>query len=196
MKTKQRKPRGKSNKGIDMLEGNTSSGPTIVRNNHVGTACEVYDHSSTTHVDCETSAKETNGLLTGMEGTEDDFPWFSAGNIRKWIELELQQPRRAWTIDRYDGAGSFKELKTEPLPKAEAGEDMPPETFNELMRQFYGIEGGLDKLMNQGDVEQEPRTKQWQHWSATVADLCDEIGVGEDEMADSESDIDPVVLEF
>ena len=185
---KQSKPRGKSDNGIDVLKGNELPGPTIVRNNHVGTTCEVYDHSSTTHVDCETSAKEMVELPMGTEGTEEDYPWYSAANIRKWIEIEWAQPKRSWTIDNHDGAESFKELKMEPMPRGNAGEDMPPETFQALRRQLQGVERELDEFVSRGDVTEESRERQWKHWTKIDTELCNEFSGGEEEMTESEDD--------
>ena len=73
----------------DMLEGKTSSGLTTVRSNRVGTTREVFDHGSTTHVDCETSAKGTCEPSMDMKGIENDYPWYSLRNIKEWIEFEF-----------------------------------------------------------------------------------------------------------
>ena len=55
---KLRVPYDKSTDGIGLPKGETPE-LTIARNNRVGTTREVFDHGSTTHVDCDTSAKET-----------------------------------------------------------------------------------------------------------------------------------------
>ena len=158
-------PRGESDEVIGMLEGKALSELTIVRNNHVGTTFEVYDHSGTTRVDCEASAKEPNELLEGMEGMEEDYPWYSASSIKKWNIVELGRPRQSWTIDNYDGAESFEELGIEPVPRENAGEDMPPEKCQALRRQLQSVEMELDMLMNRGEVTEISRQRQWEHWS-------------------------------
>ena len=175
------KPRDASDNGTDMLKGNTSSRLTIVKNNHVGTTCDVYDHSSTTHVDCESSVEESSVLPESMEGTKEEYPWFSASNIKKWIGVELREPRRSWTIDNYDGAESFKGLRVRFVRKEDAGRDMPPESFQALRRQLQGIEMELEKLMSHDGMSNKSRNKQWRHWTKIAMDLRDEFGMDEDE---------------
>ena len=57
-----------------------------VRSNRVGTTGDVYDHYSTTHVDCVSSAEGSTGPLKITNEIEDVYPWYSARNIKKWIE--------------------------------------------------------------------------------------------------------------
>ena len=175
------KPRDASDNGTDMLKGNTSSRLTIVKNNHVGTTCDVYDHSSTTHVDCESSVEESSVLPESMEGTKEEYPWFSASNIKKWIGVELREPRRSWTIDNYEGAESFKELSIRPVRKEDAGKNMPPSEFQALKRQLQGIEVELEELMNKESISSKSRNRRWKHWTKVAMELCDEFGTEEDE---------------
>ena len=181
MHYKPRQPRVTSDNGTDELKGNLMSGPTIVRNNHDGTTRVVNDHDGTTHVDCETNTKETTGLLMSAEGTGEDYPWFSKQNIKKWIEIELEKPRRSWSIDNYDGAESFREMKKEPTPRDQAGEDMSPEKFKALRGQLLGVERELDELTSREDLTEESRERQWKHWKTVAMELCDEFSEDEDD---------------
>ena len=88
---------------------------------------------------------------------------------------------RSWTIDNYDGEESFREMVVEPVPRQDAVKDMPPEKFQAMRRQLHGVEMELDKLMNEDEVGEDPRERQWKHWSKIVMDVCEEFGDGEDE---------------
>ena len=69
------------------------------------------------------------------------------------IEFELQHPRTSWTIDRYDGEDSFRELGLEPVAPAEAGKKLEPEDFQSLGKEFYAVEAELGELMDQEDMD-------------------------------------------
>lgn len=104
------RPRNDSNKRTGAIRGGTISKRKIVRSNRVGTISGVYDRDSTTHVDCVPSIEGSMGPPWTTNGSEDGYPWCSARSIKRWIEVEIQQPNIGWTIDNYDGAESLEEL--------------------------------------------------------------------------------------
>ena len=113
-------PRDESTLGTGALNGETAMGPTLARSNREGTICDVHGHGAT-HVGCETSSEESIESPMGWPEDGDNYPWLSARHVNTLIERELQQQQTEWTIDIPDGAGSFEELKLEPLPRIEAG---------------------------------------------------------------------------
>ena len=80
------------------------------------------------------------------EGTKEEYPWYSAINIRKWIEIELEHPKRSWTIDNYEGAESYVELGVKPVPRKDAGKNMAPEKSQMMRRQLQGGGNGIGTI--------------------------------------------------
>ena len=70
--------------------------PMIVRNNHVGTTRDVYDHEGTTHADCLSSIEETAGTPQGGNKIKNEYPWHYADENKVKLVHETRRGRTMW----------------------------------------------------------------------------------------------------
>ena len=168
-------PRKESDKRTGVIRSCDISKRTIVRNNRAGTIGDVYDHYSTTHVDCVSSSEGSMEPLKITNEIEDDYPWYFARNIKKWIEAEMQQPDISWPIDNYDGAASFEVLGLQPLPKDQAGTNMGPSEVRELRNKLTIVEEELDELVDRKDLDEKAKNQQRKQLVTIAISLCDDF---------------------
>ena len=79
---------------------------------------------------------------------------------KRWMEIELRQPRTSWTIDNHDVEESFVELGLDPVKPTEAGKILEPEEFKQLRSQLHTVEAELDDLMGREDTDDQARGEQ------------------------------------
>ena len=168
------RPRKESDERTGVIRSGDILRQTIVRSIRDGTTSDVYDHCSTTHVDCVSSAEGSMEPLKITNEMENDYPWYSVRNIKRWIEAEMRQPDVSWSIDNY-GEDSFKVLRLEPLPKEQVGIDMEPREFQELRNKLMVIEDELDELMERKDLDTKTRNRQRKQFIAIVVSVCDDF---------------------
>ena len=128
--------------------------------------------------DVPTKANAGQGMNedgSGKNGDETMEQYWFVYAIKSWTqEWFNQHSMESWSIDNYDGQGSYVELNMKLIARHKSEPPLEPIHFQQMRRHMLAIELEMDDPLNTDELMTKEREREWKGLRDLAISICDD----------------------